>query len=861
MMHMTELEYVLAHFEEHFAPFQNKRILIHGSREYAAAIIRRFADRYHFIGLASAEDVEGDCFCGLPVLRGDLFAASPELILLTERVRYAEAVYQQLCWPCLEHGVPIMNMYGLDEWKSHQAALDYRIYNRISPEKWLARLADYDVVGFETVDTLTQREGNKLRVRPLFRKIIPCLQQLGIRIIFSLRRSCPEEEQLEALEEFRSPYGLCFLSDHMPETQDGLPALLLRRTGEDLGFRSWTEHFPGKRGLYVGNGLIYETLLPQCYGLEVMRFMEQYDCLAPAPREGRTPAWQTAVDLAAARAAIDSASLVSFDIFDTLLVRMTLRPEDVFELTKMRLEDLGLPAEDYVQRRMAVQRDFPHGTLQQFYQLLQPMMSWGEEQARLAMETELQTEKNLLSVRAEGAALYHEAKAKKKTVVLVSDMYMPSAVLKDLLEEQGICGWDELLVSCEQGMTKREGLFALARLHCREDETALHFGDDPTADGCCSDHGFRYYPLPSPMRQAEDAGCSSCLSAAQTLADRCLLAQVVQRCFSGEEISAEKRYAACVISPILLGYTLWLARQLAGSAYRKLLLFARDGWLIRPVYEALRSAGLPLPPACYFYTSRRAAFCLLADDPGMIDQVARQAAGANLKGKEILQQVFGLEADACLPPKRGETAEHYLLRHRDTLARLAHDSREACGRYLDVSGIEPDALYAVADFIASGTTQYCLQKAMGLRAHGFYAGNYKADTAGDCMIRFYFPEDADLLYHNYIELEGFFTSPEPSLDGFASDGRLQFAPEQRSAEELARLQETQDEALRLTEAYCRAMGPKLWEITPQLLLALYETAPERPMTGRAYNDLLKEPILQKKAMAAEKETGSDEGFN
>ena len=36
---MTEVEYIIANFSERFADFRDKRIVLHGSRNYAEAII------------------------------------------------------------------------------------------------------------------------------------------------------------------------------------------------------------------------------------------------------------------------------------------------------------------------------------------------------------------------------------------------------------------------------------------------------------------------------------------------------------------------------------------------------------------------------------------------------------------------------------------------------------------------------------------------------------------------------------------------------------------------------------------------------------------------------------------------------
>ena len=49
-MLMTELEYVIGRFDEKFHGFCGKRILLHGSREYAEGILKAFDPLYGFLG-------------------------------------------------------------------------------------------------------------------------------------------------------------------------------------------------------------------------------------------------------------------------------------------------------------------------------------------------------------------------------------------------------------------------------------------------------------------------------------------------------------------------------------------------------------------------------------------------------------------------------------------------------------------------------------------------------------------------------------------------------------------------------------------------------------------------------------------
>ena len=148
---MTELEYVIAHFESRFAPFKGKRIVLHGSREYAKAIIDHFDSDFHFAGIMSRDPIEGEVFHGLPVLDdANMPLADIDMILLTERVKYAEAVYQDLHNECEHAGILLYDMYGLDEIATHREIMRQQKY----AAEWVEYARGFDIVVFETMDTL-----------------------------------------------------------------------------------------------------------------------------------------------------------------------------------------------------------------------------------------------------------------------------------------------------------------------------------------------------------------------------------------------------------------------------------------------------------------------------------------------------------------------------------------------------------------------------------------------------------------------------------------------------------------------------------------------------------------------------------
>ena len=56
---MTELQYVLEGFERRLSELKNKRIILHGSRDYARSILERYRHDFCFVGIMSREPTDG----------------------------------------------------------------------------------------------------------------------------------------------------------------------------------------------------------------------------------------------------------------------------------------------------------------------------------------------------------------------------------------------------------------------------------------------------------------------------------------------------------------------------------------------------------------------------------------------------------------------------------------------------------------------------------------------------------------------------------------------------------------------------------------------------------------------------------
>lgn len=121
----------------------------------------------------------------------------------------------------------------------------------------------------------------------------------------------------------------------------------------------------------------------------------------------------------------------------------------------------------------------------------------------LGMQTEIDTELEFCHANPYMLELYHilteKIRGKDKKLICVSDMYLPSNVLKDLL---GRCGYeeiDDIYVSCEEGASKADGsLYGKIVGTYGEDKTYFHVGDNLESDGKrAKENGWNHVHYPN----------------------------------------------------------------------------------------------------------------------------------------------------------------------------------------------------------------------------------------------------------------------------------------------------------------------------------------------------------------------------
>lgn len=160
-----------------------------------------------------------------------------------------------------------------------------------------------------------------------------------------------------------------------------------------------------------------------------------------------------------------TSKLISFDVFDTAIFRQVYEPTDIFKLIEEKVGN------DFFTKRLeaqakAAQQD-KYYTLADIYKYL----------PEFDMQTEIAYEVSLCMPNTDIRNIYTQEEGH---YVFVSDMYLPSSVIKDMLEK---CGYEnpEVFVSCEEKAMKADGSL-FNKIQQEKGKISKHYGDNYVAD-------------------------------------------------------------------------------------------------------------------------------------------------------------------------------------------------------------------------------------------------------------------------------------------------------------------------------------------------------------------------------------------
>ena len=177
--------------------------------------------------------------------------------------------------------------------------------------------------------------------------------------------------------------------------------------------------------------------------------------------------------------------IISFDIFDTLLLRIVSNPTDVFVFLSNK--NLWLK---FKQHRIKAEADARrinyenYGTREiSIAEIYKEVNSLTGIDIDYGITEELQMEMKLCYANSYMVEVIRFLREHNKKIVCTSDMYWPKKYLLQLLKHCGYNDFDDIFVSCEYGVSKHEGkLFEYVKEKYGKDLKYIHIGDNYKAD-------------------------------------------------------------------------------------------------------------------------------------------------------------------------------------------------------------------------------------------------------------------------------------------------------------------------------------------------------------------------------------------
>lgn len=173
--------------------------------------------------------------------------------------------------------------------------------------------------------------------------------------------------------------------------------------------------------------------------------------------------------------------VISFDIFDTLIFRNCSKPTDVFEYVELKynipdFKKMRIDAEKEA-RRVAPGHEV---TISEIYHELYKIKRIDID---TVMEYELQAELKFTYANPYMKRVYDTLIRQNKTVIAVSNMYLPQEFIEKLLKNAGYEHFDKIYVSCDYHMSKGDKLlYAYVSKNFIKGRKVLHIGDNYRVD-------------------------------------------------------------------------------------------------------------------------------------------------------------------------------------------------------------------------------------------------------------------------------------------------------------------------------------------------------------------------------------------
>lgn len=279
--------------------------------------------------------------------------------------------------------------------------------------------------------------------------------------------------------------------------------------------------------------------------------------------------------------------VVSFDIFDTLILRPVANPADVFMIVGKRLNKtefyrIRTDAERRAREEARSKTGKSEVTIYDIYTIIEDRTGIPKEQGVL---TELQVELDYCFANPYMKRIYRMMQEQNKKIIITSDMYLPCELMKQILDKAGYKGYEKLYVSCDYGVSKRDGELYQVVKKDYQGLKIIHIGDNPTSDMRSAEKeglGTHYY------KNCHEIGKPYRADGMSTFVSSSYAGIVNTHLHHGNTIcSPYYEYGFIYGGVYILGFCNWIHKRVKEEGIEKVLFLSRDGDIYQKVFNLM----------------------------------------------------------------------------------------------------------------------------------------------------------------------------------------------------------------------------------------------------------------------------------
>ncbi|MCX8711451.1 hypothetical protein J3U57_03535 [Gilliamella sp. B3464] len=473
---------------------------------------------------------------------------------------------------------------------------------------------------------------------------------------------------------------------------------------------------------------------------------------------------------------IDTHEIISFDIFDTLLLRIYAKPTDLFLHMEKLYNILGFfKARIAAETNARAHTSAGEITLDEIYQQL-------PDYFRTFKCKEIEHEIAALKVNKDIYQVYKYALKKKKKIIITSDMYLSKDILINILHKNGYNKYDHFYLSSETLVTKHNGTLytlILNDLNITAPNTLLHIGDNYYSDyERAIEKGIDAYHYKKAIDQLFESNIRTKMYYDQNPND--VGASILLGLLAYNHLKFDKNYwknfGYNYAGPTVFSYVYWLKKSFEKDNINNALFVARDGYSLKKVFDLMNDDEVK---SSYIYAPRvlSTLFYLDFNQNKYIDPNEKFSAVKNILSHYKERNNILKEKTPNITSTEEGVA--FIEQHIDIYKKLAEEETKSYKDYIENLSLKENL--AIIDTCSINlSSQRLIEKIIGKQLYGYYfllqANENTNINLDDYILRAY-REDKFSWIKDWDVMEFFMTSPEPPIKDFRNGNPIYKKPD------------------------------------------------------------------------------------